>query len=392
MGYLTIAVLSLTLRAAAAQDLVARGLDHFYNLELTEALRDFRAYAQAAPDDPDRQNLIAQGVLFHLMLRNGALESELVTGNNPFLRRPKMEPTREESEEFATAIRKAIELSRARLNRNPKDVGALYAMGVAVALRGNYNFLVTKAWFDALRDVTNARKMHNQVTELDPANIDARLLQGAHDYVVGSLPWGYRMLGFLAGFRGDRDQGIKTIQMVAERGTRNASDAKILLGVIYRRERRPGDAIPLVSDLLKRYPRNYLFLLELSQMYADLGDKAKALAALDRVSELKRSGAPGYKNLLPERIDYARGNLLFWYNDLDDAIAFLEKSAAKAHDLDPNTGVLSFLRMGQCFDLKGERKRAVEAYKKAVAFAPQSEAAGEGRRYLSTPYRRDKPG
>ena len=392
MGYLTIAVLSLTLRAAAAQDLDARGLDHFYNLELNEALRDFRAYTQAAPDDPDRHNLIAQGVLFNLMLRNGALESELVTGNNPFLRLPKMEPTREESQEFATAIRKAIELSQARLNRNPKDVGALYAIGVAVALRGNYNFLVTKAWFDALRDVTNARKMHNQVTELDPANIDARLLQGAHDYVVGSLPWGYRMLGFLAGFRGDRDQGIKTIRLVAERGTRNASDAKILLGVIYRRERRPGDAIPLVSDLLKRYPRNYLFLLELSQMYADLGDKDKALAALDRVSELKRSGAPGYRNLLPERIDYARGNLLFWYNDLDDAIAFLEKSAAKAHDLDPNTGVLSFLRMGQCFDLKGERKRAVEAYKKAVAFAPQSEAASESRRYLSIPYRREKPG
>ncbi|MCC7154749.1 MAG: tetratricopeptide repeat protein [Bryobacterales bacterium] len=378
------------LTPASARDLAARGLDHFYNLEFPEALDAFREYRREDPDDPERQNLVAQTVLFNLMLRNGALESELVTGNNPFLRRPKMDPTPEESKEFNESIRKAVELSQARLDRNPRDTKALYAMSVAIALRGNYRFLVTKDWLDALRDITAARKLDNRITEIDPSNIDARLLQGVHDYVVGSLPWGYRILGFLAGFHGDRDEGIRTVRLVAEKGVRNATDAKIILCAIYRREHRPGDAVPIVLDLLKRYPRNYLFLLELSQMYADLGDKERALAALDRVAELKRSGAPGYRNLPPERIDFARGNLLFWYNDLDDAIVYLSKSAAKAHDLDPHSGVLSFLRLGQCFDLKGERKQAIEAYRKAIAFAPRSDAAGESRKYLSSPYKRPK--
>lgn len=389
MGAFALVLVHL-LTPVSAGDLAATGLDHFYNLEFPEALEAFREYRKEAPDDPERQNLVAQTVLFNLMLRNGALESELVTGNNPFLRRPKMDPTPEESKEFTESVRKAIELSQARLDHNPRDTKALYSMGVAIALRGNYRFLVTKDWLDALRDITTARKLHNRITEIDPSNIDARLLQGVHDYVVGSLPWGYRILGFLAGFHGDRDEGIRTVRLVSEKGVRNASDAKIILCAIYRREHRPGDAVPIVLDLLKRYPRNYLFLLELSQMYADLGDKQRALAALDRVAELKRSGAPGYRNLLPERIDYARGNLLFWYNDLDAAIGYLNKSAAKAHDLDPHSGVLSFLRLGQCFDLKGERKQAMDAYRKAIAFAPQSDAAGESRRYLSSPYRRPK--
>lgn len=387
MGIVALVLLSPLIRGAA-QDLKARGLDHFYNLEFTEALQTFRRYRQAAPEEPEGHNLVAQAVLFQLMLRNGALESELVTGNNSFLRRPKMEPTAEESKEFLDSTARAIELSQARLKTNADDTAALYAMGIATALRGNYHFLVTKAWLDALKEITSARKMHNRITEIDPANIDARLLQGMHDYVVGSLPWHYRVVGFLTGFRGNRDEGIQTVKLVAEKGTRNAVDARIFLSAIYRREHRPGDAVPLVQDLSKRFPRNYLYLLELSQMYADLGDKERALGALDRVAERKRAGASGYRNLLPERIDFARGNLLFWYDDLDQAIAYLQKSAEKAHDLDPNSGVLSFLRLGQCYDLKGERDKAKEEYRKAIAFAPDSDASRESRKYLTSPYKR----
>ncbi len=44
--------------------------------------------------------------------------------------------------------------------------------------------------------------------------------------------------------------------------------------------------------------------------------------------------------------------------------------------------------MGQIYDMKHRRAEAIEAYKKAIAYAPQAEAAQESRKYLSTPYRR----
>ena len=34
-----------------------------------------------------------------------------------------------------------------------------------------------------------------------------------HDYLVGSLPFTYRMVGFLAGFHGDRESGIRTLRV-----------------------------------------------------------------------------------------------------------------------------------------------------------------------------------
>jgi tetratricopeptide (TPR) repeat protein len=241
---------------------------------------------------------------------------------------------------------------------------------------------------DALRDATTARKHHQKATELDPKFTDARLLLGAHDYLVGSLPWGYKLLGFLAGIRGDREQGIATLRIVAEQGTMNRYDAKIVLAAIYRRERRAREAVPLLHELIARFPRNYLFRLELAQMFADLGDKTQALAAIAQVEEMKRANSTGYASLPMEKNWYYRGNLLFWYNELDPALEQLTKVAKRADELDLNTGVMAWLRIGQIHDLKGRREQAVDAYRRAIEVAPQSEAAKESRQYLRSAYNR----
>lgn len=377
-------------RAGRVEDpLVDQGFDHFYNLEYDEAIADFQRLIERHPGEPAGYNHLAQAILYREMLRAGALESELVSGNNPFLRRAKVNPSPEERREFDEAIRRSMELSQARLKADSEDTQALYTLGVAYGLRANYNFLVRKVWRDALRDATNARRYHKKVTDLDPDYVDARLVQGVHEYVVGSLPWGWRILGFLVGYRGSKEQGIRILRTVAEKGRINNLDAKILLCAVYRREKKPQLAIPLIEELIHRFPRNYLLHFELAQMYSDLGEKTNALAALEKVRALKRSGARGYAHLPLEKIYFAIGNIQFWYRDFEEALKNMRKATAHVEDLDLNTGVLAWMRLGQLYDLKGQRELAVEAYRHAIAFAPESDAARESRRYLSRPYRRE---
>jgi tetratricopeptide (TPR) repeat protein len=369
---------------------MARGWDHFYNVEYDEAIDAFQKAVDSRPGDPERHTALAEGILFRMMYRAGALETEFATGSNPFLRRPKMNPSPEEEQRFNRAVQTTFDICGPRMEKNPRDGDAMYSQGVAFALRGNYNYLVRKAWMDALRDLTAGRKLHNRLSEIDPARIDARLLQGIHDYVVGSLPGTYKFFGFLAGIRGDREQGIRTLQLVAKKGTLNRVDAEILLGVIYRREKRPAEAIPICNDLLRRFPRNSLVLFELSQMYGDSGDKANSLAALDRVEQLKKSGAPGYKSIPVEKLDYARGNILFWFDELGPAVENFKVAAAHAEELDPYTGVMAWMRLGQSYDLLGRRADALNAYRSAVAYASDSDAAKESKRYIASAYRRPK--
>lgn len=388
MRFLAVGILSV-LSLSAQPKSWDLAFNHFYNLEYDAAIAELQKQVAADPGSPDLHNHIAQCIEFREMFRVGALESELVSGNNSFLRRPKIDTTPQVEQQFMREIQTAINLAQAHLNKNPNDTKALYALGVTYGLRGNWNFLVRKAWKDALHDATTARKMHNRVTDLDPSNYDARLVQGAHDYIIGSLPTFYKMLGSLVGFHGDRERGIQTLQLVAKKGTYNSTDAKVLLCAIYRREQRWQAAAPLLEDLIQRFPRNYLLRFEQAQMYSSMGEKAKAIDSLQQVAALKKSGAPGFSGLPTEKICYEIGNIQFWYRDYPDAADNLKKAAAGSSALDLNTGTLAWMRLGQVYDLTNRRTLAVDAYKKAIQFAPEAEAAKESRRYLSAPYRRD---
>jgi hypothetical protein len=347
---------------------VESGFDHFYN--------------------PEMHNHLAQCLVFQEMFRNGALESEMVNGNNSFLRRPKMNPSPETEKRFLDEISKALTLTQASLAKNPNDAAALYAMGVSYGLRSNFYWVVKKAWHDSLRDATNARHAHSRVEELQPDNVDARLVEGLDDYIVGSLPFQYRMLGFLIGIHGDKEKGIALVKDVAEHGKTDRADAEILLGALYRRENKPQLVVPLVLDLIHRYPRNFILRLELAQMYSMAGDKAHSIEAVEEVARLKRTHAPGYDRVPWEKIYFQEGIIQFWYRDLDQALDNLTKVAAAADEVDLNTGVSAYLRIGQIYDMKGQHNQAVPFYKKAIAYAPESDAAQESKKYLSAPYHR----
>jgi tetratricopeptide (TPR) repeat protein len=366
------------LLAQAAEPDVAAGFDHFYNLEFDQAIAIFRAASRKRPNEAAPFNHLAQAILYREMFRTGALETELVSGGNAFLRRARMNPSPSDAREFDDAIATSMRICRERLAANPDDKTSLFAMGVAHGLRANYSFLVRKAWMDALRDATASRKAHARLTEIDPNRTDAKLTQGLHEYIVAGLPWYYRTLGLLAGFRGDRVQGIKTVELVYSKGELNRDAAALLLATIYRRERRPAEAVPLLTRLAPKYPRNYLLWFELAQMHGDLGQKESALAAIDKA---ERGGAP------IDKVRYYRGTVQFWYREFDQALANFAAVTSHADTLDPNTGVTAWLRLGQTYDVKRDRARAVDAYKRCVAYAPGSYRAKEAEALLRSPYK-----
>lgn len=370
----------------AAEDLVATGWDHFYNLEYEQAIRTFRQVLDAAPDVPENYNYLAQAVLYKELYRLGALESEILTGNDHFIRTEKIRPDPAETDRFLAAIDKAIALGSARLQADPRDQDALYALGSAYGLRTNYRFLVQKSWRSAVGDGSQARRYHQQVLQLNPRHYDAMLTQGAYDYVMGSLPWHVRLFSYLAGHSGDKARGIRTIELVARKGNLNRIDAQVMLAILYRREKQPARAIAVLDPLIHAYPRNYLFRLEKGHLLADLGNKDESLAVLREVEQLALSGRPEYAHIPLEKVHYEIGNVQFWYNDLDQALENMRR-VTRSERLGLQTGVLAWMRTGQILDLMGRRQEAVDAYRQAIRFAPQTAAAEESRRYLSRPYR-----
>lgn len=379
---------ALAAQLSAAPPAISKGFDHFYNLEYESAIAEFTREIKLHPNDPFSYTHLAEALLYREMFNAGALESELVSGNNFFLAKAKIIPAEAEQKRFDEAIAKAITLSESRLATNSQDTEALYALGVAHGLRANYNFLIRKLWRDSLKEFTQSRKLHQQALQIKPDFVDAMMVGGVHDYIVGSLPFSWKLLGFLIGFRGDRDGGLRTVERVAAEGQRARVEAMVLLAVAYRRERHAEKAVPLLNKLIEMFPRHYLYRLEMVQMYADLGKRDEALVVLKTMEDLRTAGATGYKNLPGGKIYYSRGNLLFWYREYSGALPDLQRVTAAGAEAGINTLMNAWLRMGQCYDMLGRRQEALRAYRQAIDGAPDSDAAREARRYLSSPYRR----
>lgn len=284
------------------------GFAHFYNLEYDQALELFRAEAAATPT-ADAYNHIAQTIIFRAMFRAGVLDSGMVVSAQAFLHMPKVPLNAADDAEFHDALRRAMSFAQERLDSSPDDTGALYALGVSHGLLGNYHLVAQKKYRDALREMTAARTLHNRATEIDPDFVDARLTQGLNDYIVGSLPFAWKILGFLAGFHGDRQRGIHTLELVGERGSWNRIDAKVMLAAIERREKHPERSVEILEDLIPQMPRNYLLRLELAEMYGDLSCEGRAMEVVGQIERMKAERAPGYAFVPEQKIEAVRAHL-----------------------------------------------------------------------------------
>jgi tetratricopeptide (TPR) repeat protein len=125
-------------------------------------------------------------------------------------------------------------------------------------------------------------------------------------------------------------------------------------------------------------------------MYNDLGKNKIALGKLDEVERAREEKVPGLVNCPLEKIYYERGTIYFWLADLEPATMNFKKVIALRKELDLNTGVISYMRLGQIRDMQGRHSEAIPFYKEAIAYAPDSDTAKESKRYLESPYRWSK--
>lgn len=262
------------------------GFTALYNLDFERALAVFEKERAAQPEDPETWNHIAQVLLHRRLYAGGALDSSAFAGNR-FLKRPKVEMPAGEQRQFDEATGRAMEICERRLAADPKDGGALYALGVAYAHRAQRALLVKKAYWEALREGAKGREAHERLERASPGDPDALLIPGLHEYVAGSLPWFLRGVVLLAGLRGDKARGIQRLEEAAARGRRTAVEARVMLAVVYRREKEYGRAAALMGALSEAFPRNHLYRAEEILLLAEAGQKARAL---EQAGRLGRTG------------------------------------------------------------------------------------------------------
>src|SRR6185369_14115399 len=203
--------------------------------------------------------------------------------------------------EFRNLTREARRLSEVRLKQNPKDVEALIFLANTEGLKASFEEAVERRHFAALRDGNDSVNHHREVLKLDPTYIDSNLSIGLYEYVIGSLPLPIKVLAGVSGFRGSRKRGLALLEQVAKDGRWSKDDAKTLLMILYTRERRFADVVPITRELSAKYPRNYLYRLETADALVAIAAEKRKQKDLAGAVQAEKEAFATFDELLRDR-------------------------------------------------------------------------------------------
>lgn len=239
----------------------AEGYEALYNLDYEGARSRFQKMIELAPDHPAGAQCFASSIWVQQLNEAWEAKASLYSDASSDTQ---SKVNRKQVEDFRKWTRQAKQLSEARLRKDPKDVEALYFRGAAEGLEAAFAGGVERKFMAAFRSGKDSVEHHRDVLKLAPDFRDAELTLGLMNYVIGSLPLPTKMLVATMGVRGSKKRGLEALERVAAEGKWARDVANVLLVDLYKREKRWKDAIKTARQLSEKYPRNYLFKLQIA--------------------------------------------------------------------------------------------------------------------------------
>jgi tetratricopeptide (TPR) repeat protein len=356
---------------------------HFYNLDYDRAVQEFEQVLGRHPDDPFAVNHLLTATLFRELYRMGVLNTGEYA-NDTFISAPHRPADPKVKQQINDLVNRALRLEEKRLAANPNDVDALYARGVTRAQVATNTALIERAWFSALRNAVGARRDHERVLELSPSTVEAKLIVGAHNYVVGNLPWGAKAAASMVGLGGNKDKGLQYLKECGQGNGETSIDAQILLAVFLRREHRYDEALPIVRELVLRFPQDVLLALEEGHLLRAAGRNQEAAEVYRRIWQAGREGH--YPGLHYEIADLSLGDLLRSEKDYSGAAAAYEQ-VGQAPQADSEALQKANLGAGEMYDLLQKRDLALAKYQAVLAADASTAPAETARKRMKEAYR-----
>ncbi len=366
-----------------ADPLNQAAFEHYYNLDHDAAIQDFERILARHPNDPFAVNHLLSAVQMRELYRMGAMNSGEYSNDN-FIGQAHRPADPAEKERIKQLVQQAEKLENAELASNPNNVDMLYARGVTRGQFALYTALIERAWFSSLRNAVGARRDHERVLELAPQDTDAKLVVGAHNYVMGSLPLGVKVAVALVGLSGDKEKGLQYLRDAYHANGETSVDAGIVLMVFLRREHRYGEALQIASTIGPRFPRNYLLPLEEANLLRASGKADEAEQQYRRVWQNGREGK--YGSLHYEIAALGLGDLLRGEKKYQAAAAAYEL-VSEVTGADPELLQKANLGAGEMYDQLQKRDLAVKKYEAVVATNSANAEADKARKRIKDAYR-----
>jgi tetratricopeptide (TPR) repeat protein len=365
--------------------LVREAYQRFYVLDYPAATTLLERVRASHPGDPCATAFLLEASVFEELYRQDLLDTTFYA-NDGFLtgKHPMPEDPAIRDRIFALAD-EAVNEATARIDKNPRDVDALYARGWAKSLRSAYMAMVERSFSPAFHIALQAHSDEAKVLEIDPDYVDAKLVVGTYQYVIGALPWGFKLLFGFAGITGSKTKGMEMLHDDFARGPMTSVEAGTVIALFLRRESQYREGITVVRTLQSKYPHDFLFCLEEANLRKDAGEGMAAVTAYQ--SLLNDAARPGYfPSAHLELAYFGLGEALRGQRHYSEAAQAYEQ-AAWTQGSGAELKRRSLVAAGKSRDLGGDRAHAIKDYQSAIDNGSDTTQGDIARKLLKSPYR-----
>ncbi|HLY92272.1 MAG TPA: hypothetical protein VKQ89_03355 [Candidatus Angelobacter sp.] len=237
-----------------------------YNLQFDEALRQTDVAKKMATDDPVPWMAQACAILFREFDRLHVLRSELFGADDSFADGPPLKWNPQNRTAFDSALSGAEKIALERLKQNKTDARALFALTLVNGLRADDAALLAKKKLSALSYTKTATNYAESLLARAPGYYDAYVSTGMGKYIIGGKAAPVRWILRLGGLKGDQQEGVKELSLVADKGRFLAPFARILLAFDDLRHNNKIEARKKLEWLHQHFPNNPLFPQEIAKL------------------------------------------------------------------------------------------------------------------------------
>ena len=241
---------------------LASGFHLLYTQNFAAGRERFADWESQHPDEPFGQVAVAASYLFEEFYRQDVLSSDFFLNEKKFLRGIDGQPDPERMKNFQEAVQHARKLARQRLEKDPKDPEALFALALSAGMESDADMILRKQHLEALKRLKEANEHAKQLLAQHPEANDAYVALGAANYIIGSLSGGARFFLRFGGIHGDKTLGMQQLGKTIENGRYLQPFAKILLALAARREKQERLAQKLLRELSEEFPESGLYVAE----------------------------------------------------------------------------------------------------------------------------------
>jgi len=348
--------------------LITAGIDQIYNIKLSEAKTTFGLVIKEFPKQP-------AGYFFDTMILWWKILLDF--SNEKY------------DDQFIDRLEYVIDFCDDILDKDPKNVDALFFKGGSLGFRGRL-YAYRENWFDAALDGKDALPLVYSAYSADPKNIDVQLGFGIYNYYASVIPEKFPAVKpFMVFFpKGDKEKGLKQLDYVSRDGKYAKIESLYFLATSYFSiENNYDKAMDYTLKLTSQYPDNPKFQSLLGRIWIRTNSYKTAAPIFREIFKRSIAGMPGYNDVAKREAVYYLGAYYDEISKYDSAKYYFEicETASNKLDEDEESGFLinAGLYLGKIYARFGDTKKAIKKFEQVLDYREYNESYSKAKKELT---------